>query len=133
MNKAEIDAVYLNLLRVFEGLMAEGAASRAAIRLGVTQPAVSAALGRLCVLYSDPLFETIGHWLCPATRADELDLLMEEAPQRCRQALATSTLGSEIKGRSIRIGLPDDRKIALDSHSLLMLKKHLPGLAIIFA
>ena len=51
MNPIDIEAVDLNLLRVFVALIEEGGASRAAIRLGVTQPAVSAALGRLRDIY----------------------------------------------------------------------------------
>jgi len=44
MNIATVD---LNLLKVFEALHEESSASRAALRLGVTQSAVSAALRRL--------------------------------------------------------------------------------------
>ncbi|RKJ98476.1 LysR family transcriptional regulator [Alicycliphilus denitrificans] len=132
MSSAEIDSVDLNLLRVFEALIEEGAASRAAIRLGVTQPAVSAALGRLRLLYSDPLFERTGRGLRPTTRANELAPLIEEALYRCRQALTSSTPGSEIKGRTIGIGLSDDSEIALGSNFLSMLDKHLPGVRTIF-
>lgn len=39
----------LNLLKVFEALYEEGGASRAAVRLALTQSAVSAALARLRV------------------------------------------------------------------------------------
>jgi hypothetical protein len=56
MNSINITAMDLNLLKVFEALYEEGGASRAAVRLGLTQSAVSAALGRLRGLYDDPLF-----------------------------------------------------------------------------
>jgi LysR family transcriptional activator of mexEF-oprN operon len=49
MNIAHMD---LNLLKVFEALHDEASASRAALRLGVTQSAISAALRRLRTVIS---------------------------------------------------------------------------------
>ena len=49
-------ALDLNLLVVFDALVAEGHATRAAERIGLTQPAVSHALNRLRALFGDPLF-----------------------------------------------------------------------------
>lgn len=46
----------LNLLRVFQAILDEGSLTLAGNRLHLTQPAVSAALGRLRVLFDDPLF-----------------------------------------------------------------------------
>ena len=132
MSEIAINTIDLNLLRVFEALIEEGAASRAAVRLGVTQPAVSASLGRLRLLYADPLFERTGRGLRPTTRANELAPLIEEALYRCRQALIAATPGSETKGRTISIGLSDDSEIALGSHLISMIDKHLPGARIIF-
>jgi DNA-binding transcriptional LysR family regulator len=56
MNKVHIASVDLNLLVVFDALFAEGHATRAAERIGLTQPAVSHALNRLRALFGDPLF-----------------------------------------------------------------------------
>ena len=56
MNRINIDDVDLNLFKVFEALAEEGGASRAAIRLNMTQSAVSAALRRLREVFSDALF-----------------------------------------------------------------------------
>ncbi|MFP1881430.1 LysR family transcriptional regulator [Lonsdalea quercina] len=47
MNEINIGALDLNLLKTFEALYEEGSASRAGVRLGLTQSAVSAALKRL--------------------------------------------------------------------------------------
>lgn len=113
MHSIDIDSVDLNLLRVFVALIEEGGASRAALRLGVTQPAVSAALARLREIYADPLFERTGRGLRPTLRANELAPLIGEALNRCRQAFALSVAGKDIKGRTITIGLSDDSEIAL--------------------
>lgn len=132
MNAIDIEKVDLNLLRVFVALIEEGGASRAAIRLGVTQPAVSAALARLRELYADPLFERTGRGLRPTMRAKELAPLVSEALDHCRQALALSVGGRETSGRTITIGLSDDSEIALGQQLLMQIDNHLPGLRIIF-
>jgi DNA-binding transcriptional LysR family regulator len=41
---------------VFDAVMSEASVIRAGMRLGLTQPAVSNALGRLCHLLKDELF-----------------------------------------------------------------------------
>lgn len=53
MNVQDID---LNLLRVFDAVLHEKGVTPAALRLGLTQPAVSNALARLRKLFGDPLF-----------------------------------------------------------------------------
>ncbi|WP_270938829.1 LysR family transcriptional regulator, partial [Falsiroseomonas oryzae] len=45
----------LNLLVALDALLAERSVTRAARRLGLGQPATSAALARLRVLFGDPL------------------------------------------------------------------------------
>lgn len=53
MNVADVD---LNLLRVFDAVRQEQGVTPAAVRLGLTQPAVSNALARLRAMFGDPLF-----------------------------------------------------------------------------
>ncbi|WP_025110143.1 LysR family transcriptional regulator [Pseudomonas sp. H1h] len=132
MKNIDIESADLNLLRVFVALIEEGGASRAAIRLGVTQPAVSAALGRLREIYADPLFERTGRGLRPTRRANELAPLIGEALNCCRQALALSGGDRDIKGRTITFGLSDDSEIALGESLVSQIDKHLPGLRVIF-
>lgn len=66
MSQIDIESTDLNLLKVFEAIYDEGGAGRAALRLGVTQSAVSASLARLRTLYADPLFVRTGRGLSPA-------------------------------------------------------------------
>ena len=62
MNLSTID---LNLLVAFDALMSERSVSRAARRLGVTQPAVSHALKRLRYLFKDDLLVRGPHGMQP--------------------------------------------------------------------
>ena len=59
----------LNLLVMFETIYAEGSVTRASARLNLTQPAISHALGRLRVLFGDPLFIRQGHEMVPTPMA----------------------------------------------------------------
>ena len=114
MNNIDIDAVDLNLFKVFEALFEEGGASRAAIRLNLTQSAVSAALGRLREVFSDTLFVRTGRGLAPTSRAKELKPLVSEALGKCRQTVAIAwPEATSFHGRSVSVGLSDDFEIAV--------------------
>lgn len=59
----------LNLLRVLDALLLEGSTVRAGERIGLSQPAVSSALGRLRAALDDPLFVRHGQRLEPTAYA----------------------------------------------------------------
>lgn len=62
----------IKLLVAFEVILEECSVSRAAERLGVTQPALSKSLQRLRELFNDPLFTRQAYGLSPTSRAYEL-------------------------------------------------------------
>jgi DNA-binding transcriptional LysR family regulator len=133
MNRFDIAAVDLNLLKIFEALFEEGGASRAAIRLDMTQSAVSAALRRLRALYGDTLFVRTGRGLAPTSRAQELKPVISEALDRCRQSLAiASPDATTFHGRAVSIGLSDDFELAIGSRIIELVAQSAPGLRIIF-
>lgn len=133
MNQIDIESADLNLLKVFEAIYDEGGAGRAALRLGVTQSAVSAALGRLRALYGDPLFTRTGRGLTPSLRARELRPVIGEALDKCRQSLSLARPGAAgFAGRSVTLGLSDDFEIALGRDAIHALAQSAPGLRIIF-
>lgn len=76
----------LNLLLHFDALMACRSLSRAAEQLGITQPAMSAALSRLRKVFGDPLFtREAGLWE-PTPRAQELYRDLSPLLQRWQRA-----------------------------------------------
>lgn len=82
----------LNLLLVFDAVNRERNVTRAGERLGLSQPAVSAALGRLRSLFQDPLFVRTSQGMQPTQRAKELVeplsralLIIEETVQKQAQ------------------------------------------------
>ncbi|MGV0878238.1 LysR family transcriptional regulator [Martelella sp. FLE1502] len=62
----------LNLLLVFDAVYSERSISRAAVRLNLSQPAVSNALARLRHAVGDPLFKREGSGMIPTARAKML-------------------------------------------------------------
>lgn len=130
MNIAQLD---LNLLKVFEALHDEASASRAALRLGVTQSAVSAALRRLREVYGDQLFVRTGRGLAPTLKADQLKPLIAEALNKCRQSLALlDPHAGDYTGRAVTLGLSDDFEIAYGRRLIDELRARAPGLRLIF-
>ncbi|WP_202312971.1 MULTISPECIES: LysR family transcriptional regulator [unclassified Mesorhizobium] len=69
----------LNLLRVFDALMRERSVTRAGDQIGLSQPAVSAALRRLREILDDQLFIRRGNDMIPTPRALELGSSVREA------------------------------------------------------
>ncbi len=79
MHPTNLDGVDLNLLRVLDALLAERHVTRAAQRLGLSQPATSHALARLRTLLRDPLFVRTPRGLEPTARAAALAVPLREA------------------------------------------------------
>uniref|UniRef100_UPI000F012770 LysR family transcriptional regulator n=1 Tax=Pseudomonas viridiflava TaxID=33069 RepID=UPI000F012770 len=79
MNRNDLRRVDLNLLIVFETLMHERSVTRAAEKLFLGQPAISAALSRLRGLIDDPLFVRTGRSMEPTARATEIFGLLSPA------------------------------------------------------
>lgn len=69
----------LQLLRCFEALMSERSVSKAALKLNLSQPAMSHALGRLRSLFDDPLFARGHGGMTPTSRALGLEPKVREA------------------------------------------------------
>lgn len=68
----DIRTLDFNLLRTLDALLDERNVTRAAERLGITQPAVSGMLTRLRESFDDPLFVRTQRGIVPTLRATEL-------------------------------------------------------------
>jgi DNA-binding transcriptional LysR family regulator len=83
----DIRAVDLNLLKAFDALMSERAVTRAAGRIGLSQPAMSHALSRLRSLFADDLFVRTPTGMEPTARAREIAPLVAGAIEHIEAAL----------------------------------------------
>lgn len=105
MNLHGID---LNLLVAFDALMAERSVTRAGIRIGRTQPAMSAALSRLRTLLRDELFVRGADGLQPTPRALDLVVPISQALGQIQKTLDfTQAFQSETFSGSFTIGMSD--------------------------
>ena len=83
----QLRSIDLNLLLAFDALAGEENVTRAAVRLGMSQPAMSGALARLRLLLGDPLFVRTGGRMRPTPRARELAAPVGAAIARLREAI----------------------------------------------
>jgi DNA-binding transcriptional LysR family regulator len=79
MNDVHVASFDLNLLVAFDALWSERHVTRAARRVGLTQPAMSHALRRLRARYEDVLFEPTRAGLMPTSRAQAIAPAVKEA------------------------------------------------------
>lgn len=86
MNFAALD---LNLLRVFNAMMIELSTVRTGDRIGLSQPAVSSALGRLRQIVGDDLFVRDGNRMVPTPRALALQEPIRSALRQLEDALSS--------------------------------------------
>jgi DNA-binding transcriptional LysR family regulator len=86
-NAGPLAAIDLNLLVVFDALHTEGSVSRAAARLGLSQPAFSHALARLRHVVGDPLFRSTGRGMSPTPRAQAMAAPVRAALDQLQSAL----------------------------------------------
>lgn len=132
MNRNELRRVDMNLLVVFETLMFERNLTRAAEKLFLGQPAVSAALARLRELFNDPLLVRNGRCLEPTARA--LVILKELQPAMDTISCAVSRardFNPEHDRATFRIGLSDDAEFGLFPNLLRHLREEAPEVVIV--
>ncbi len=103
----------LNLLIVFEALLSERNVSRAAARIGRSQPAVSNALSRLRRHLRDPLFVRVGRRMVPTPRALDLAPEVAAALGHARLALGGSGFDPARSAKCFRVAATDEVEFSL--------------------
>lgn len=104
MNLARVD---LNLLVVFDAVLAERSATRAGQRLGLTQPAISNALARLRRLLGDELFVRGSEGMRPTPRALELAVPVRQALVQLQDALEPAAFIPAEARRTFNLSMTD--------------------------
>ena len=97
----------LNLLRVFDEVMAERSLTRAARNLSLTQPAVSNALRRLREALGDELVRRHGHGVEPTPRALVLWPSVREALRQLQMAIVPSTFEPQEASNTFILSMAD--------------------------
>ncbi|MGM9487923.1 LysR family transcriptional regulator [Ideonella sp. YS5] len=97
----------LNLLRVFDVVMAEGSLTRAAQTLAMTQPAVSHAIKRLHDAVGEALFERSAHGMKPTARARALWPQVRAALSGLQKVLAPAVFDPQRDAVNLRLAMAD--------------------------
>lgn len=87
MTQKNNEPIDLNLLVVFNAVMAELNVTRAAETLAMTQPAVSKALGRLRRILKDDLFIKVPSGVKPTPKAEQFWLAIRDGLTQIQQAI----------------------------------------------
>jgi DNA-binding transcriptional LysR family regulator len=94
-----IYSVDLNLLKVFDAIYVERSVSRAAVRLGITQPSVSHGLTRLRALFGDPLFVRLHGGVEPTIAAGRIAPSIQQAMRALQVTLDEGSSFDPTSGR----------------------------------
>ncbi|MES3014380.1 MAG: LysR family transcriptional regulator [Pseudomonadota bacterium] len=97
----------LNLLRVFDVVMAERNLTRAAERLSITQPAVSNALKRLKDSVGEDLLTRVSSGVKPTPRAEALWPEVRTALGHLRAALSPGEFNPQTDATTFRLAMAD--------------------------
>ncbi len=127
MNLAGID---LNLLVVFDALIKEQHVTRAGSRIGLSQSAVSKALGRLRHLLKDELFVRTSDGMLPTQRALDLAPEISRALRLLEESLSSSSFDPARAERSFTILTNDLVASTIIPDVVSYLDQHAPGIDI---
>lgn len=128
MNLGGLD---LNLLVALDALLSERSVTRAAQRVGLSQPGMSNALARLRRLFDDPLLVRQGAALVPTTRAEALAVPVREALALIRGALdAPARFDPATARRTFRLSCSDYSVLMLIGPLVRALAADAPAIAV---
>ncbi|WP_313819074.1 LysR family transcriptional regulator [Cupriavidus sp.] len=121
----------LNLLVVLEALFAERHISRAALRLQLSQPAVSHSLARLRQLLDDPLLVRGQGGLVLTPRAHELTAPLAEALAQVRILLGPGGFQPSMARRTFRLAMSDYGALVVLPRLLRAVRKAAPNIDLV--
>jgi DNA-binding transcriptional LysR family regulator len=126
-----LSAIDLNLLVAFDALLTERNVTRAARRVGLSQPALSKALQRLRDIFDDPLFERRDGLMQPTARALKLGKPVRLALDEIQVALAPKNFDPRTARGTITIGSLDFYDLLLLPPLMAQIRREMPGLEVV--
>src|SRR3954466_12563450 len=102
-----LNSLDLNLLTPLAALLREGNVSRAAMRIGLSQPAASHALQRLRDIFGDPLLVRVGARMELTPRAQALRGPLAQALDQVRGLFIPDDFDASSSERQFRLMMPD--------------------------
>lgn len=128
MREVDLRRIDLNLLVALEALLDEQNVTRAANRLGMSQPAASRALGRLRALFADALLVDGPGGYVLSSRAEDVRPTLRRVLAGVGEMLAANAFDPASATGRIRLLMPDLQAAALAPHLLAGLAREAPSL-----
>lgn len=128
MREVDLRRLDLNLLVALEALLDEKNVTRAAQRLGMSQPAASRALGRLRALFSDALLVDGPGGYVLSARAEELRPALRRILAGVSEMLEGNAFDPATTTGRIRLLMQDLQAAVLAPHLLARLAREAPSL-----
>jgi len=133
MREVNLSSIDLNLLVALDALLAERSVTRAADRVGLSQPAMSRALGRLRALFGDRLLVRTAAGLAPTPRAEALAARLRHVLAEVGQMVRAPVFDPANLRGAVRIAMPDYLSVLVLPRLLRDLERQAPGLDIVLA
>jgi len=131
MPTKNLAAVDLNLLVAFDALLTERNVTRAAQRIGLSQPALSKALNRLRDIFDDPLFERREGLMQPTPQALKLSQPVRRALDEIQSALAPRDFDPRRAQATVTLGLVDYYEVLLLPELMKELRRSAPRIDLV--
>lgn len=129
MHKTNLKSLDLNLLVVLKALLDEKHVTRAAERVGLSQPAMSRALGRLRVMFRDPLLVKSAKGLCLTAKAEELYQPLKNILMDVTQLVSPTTFEPAVIQKEIVIATRDYEATVILPHIINKVSNEAPNLS----
>ena len=120
----------LNLLRVFDEVMAERSLTRAAHKLSLTQPAISNAMRRLREALGDDLLKRNGQALEPTPRAQSLWPIVRESLKQLQNSLDPDEFDPSEAITTFIVAMADATAAEIVPALLEILEQQAPGVSL---
>jgi len=128
MREVNLVGIDLNLLVAFEALLDERSVTRAAERVGLSQPAMSRALGRLRALFGDRLFVRTTAGLAATPRAEAAAVPLRALLAEVRRLVQPPDFDPAAMRGTVRLAMVDYQSVLLLPRLLARLERDAPGL-----
>lgn len=128
MNVNDVD---LNLLKIFDAIYTDRSVSRAAQRIGLTQPSVSHGLARLRVLFEDALFVRVRGGVAPTPVARRIAPALTDAMHAVQTVLDDAlTFQPSTAERTFRVHMSDLGEMVFLPPVMRALRERAPRVAV---
>lgn len=131
MESTRLTGLNLNLLVALDALLSERNVTKAARRVGITQPAMSQTLARLRELFSDPLLVRQGRSMVLTPRAEAMLVPLSDALLSVERAVQLGMgFDAETSTRIFTVALPDLNVTVMLPPLLRLLSDRAPGVRV---